>query len=89
MKSTLCAHILCDGVTMKNITLSMDEETLKAGRIYAQRHNLSFNDLVRKLVEQTVLPAKNLWLEDTFALMDALNVSSEGCSWTREELYRV
>ena len=67
----------------------MDEETLKAGRIYAQRHNLSFNDLVRKLVEQTVLPAKNLWLEDTFALMDALNVSSEGSSWTREELYRV
>lgn len=67
----------------------MDEETLKAGRIYAQRHNLSFNDLVRKLVEQTVLPAKNLWLEDTFALMDELNVSSEGSSWTREDLYRV
>ena len=89
MKSILCAHILCDEVAMKNITLSMDEETLKAGRVYAQRHNLSFNDLVRKLVEQTVLPAKNLWLEDTFALMDALNVSSEGRSWTREELYRV
>jgi hypothetical protein len=74
---------------MKNITLSMEEETLKAGREYAQMHNLSFNDLVRKLVAQTVLPGKNLWLEDTFTLMNMLNVSSEGRSWTREELYRV
>ncbi len=89
MNISMCTHILRDEVSMKNITLSMEEETLKAGREYAQRHSLSFNDLVRKLVEQTVLPAKNLWLEDTFALMDTLNVSSEGVSWTREELYRV
>jgi len=74
---------------MKNITLSMDEEVLKAGREYARRHNVSFNDLVRRLVEQTVLSTKDQWLEDTFSLMDALKVSPDHQAWTREELYRV
>ena len=73
---------------MKNITLSMDERTLKAGREYAKMHGLSFNDLVRRLVEQTVLPSGNRWLEEVFALMDSVEASSQGRSWTREELYR-
>jgi hypothetical protein len=74
---------------MKNITLSMDEKVLKAGRDYARKHNVSFNVLVRKLVEQTVLSSKNQWLDDTFSLMDKLSVSSVNQTWTREELYRV
>lgn len=74
---------------MKNITLSMDEKVLKAGREYARRHNVSFNDLVRRLVEQTVLSTKDQWLEDTFSLMDTLKVSPDHQTWTREELYRV
>jgi hypothetical protein len=74
---------------MKNITLSMDEKVLKAGRDYARKHNVSFNVLVRRLVEQTVLPTKDQWLDDTFSLMDKLKVSSENLTWTREELYRV
>ena len=36
---------------MKNITLAIDETVLQAGREYAKRHNISFNFLVRKLVE--------------------------------------
>jgi hypothetical protein len=74
---------------MKNITLSMDENLLKAGREYARKHNISFNDMVRKLVEQAVLSPKDQWLEDTFSLMDTLSVSSEGATWTRDELHRV
>ena len=74
---------------MKNITLSMDDDVLQAGREYARRHNMSFNVLVRKLVEQTVIQKKDLWLSDTFSLMDRLNVSSKNEKWTREELYRV
>ena len=74
---------------MKNITLSMDERVLKAGREYARQHNVSFNVLVRRLVEQTVLSTKNQWLEDTFSLMDSLKVSSDHQAWTREELHRV
>ncbi|MDX9959822.1 MAG: hypothetical protein AB7T74_16450 [Clostridia bacterium] len=74
---------------MKNITLSIDESILQAGRDYARSHNMSFNVLVRRLIEQTVVPRKQRWLDDTFSLMDNLNVSSEGNKWTREELYRV
>jgi len=84
------AHILCIKVfEMKNITLSIDEDILQAGREYARSHDISFNVLVRKLIEQTVIPQKDKWLSDTFALMDKANVSSEGKKWTREELYRV
>ena len=36
---------------MKNITLAIDETVLQAGWEYAKRHNISFNFLVRKLVE--------------------------------------
>ena len=74
---------------MKNITLSMDEKVLKAGRDYARKHNISFNVLVRRIVEQTVLTSKDGWLDDTFNLMDTLSVSSGDQTWNREELYRV
>lgn len=74
---------------MKNITLSIDETVLQAGREYARNHNISFNSLVRKLVEQTVVTNKDYWLHDTFSLMDKLNATSGNEKWTREELYRV
>ncbi len=76
-------------VLMRNVTLSIDDNVLLAGREYARIHNISFNVLVRKLIEQTVVPKKGQWLEDTFTLMDRLNVSSGNKKWTREELYRV
>lgn len=74
---------------MKNITLSIDEDVLLAGRKYARSHDISFNVLVRRLIEQTVAPKKGQWLEDTFALMDQLDVSSGRQRWKREDLYRV
>ena len=74
---------------MKNITLSIDETVLQAGREYARNHNISFNSLVRKLIEQTVVTNKDYWLHDTFSLMDTLNATSGNEKWTREELYRV
>jgi hypothetical protein len=74
---------------MRNITLSIEDEVLQAGREYARIHNMSFNVLVRRLIEQTVVPKKGQWLEDTFSLMDKLNVSSGSQKWTRDELYRV
>ena len=77
------------GDYMKNITLSIDEDILQAGREYARVHDMSFNVLVRKLIEQTVVPQKDKWLSDTFSLMDKINVSSQGIKWTRDELYRV
>lgn len=74
---------------MKNITLSIDNDTLKLGREYARQHNISFNGLVRRLIEQTVKTSSTQWLSDTYALMDKTNVSSKNQKWKREDLYRV
>ena len=83
-------HISCvKERNVKNITLSIDDDILQAGREYARQHNVSFNVLVRRLIEQTVVQKQSRWLEDTFSLMDQANVSSVGVRWSREELYRV
>ncbi len=74
---------------MKNITLAIEEDILQAGREYARSHNMSFNVLVRRLIEQTVVTRTDQWLDDTFSLMDKVSVSSGNQKWTREELYRV
>jgi hypothetical protein len=74
---------------MKNITLSIDESLLRAGREYARQHNISFNVLVRRLIEQTVVQKQTRWLDDTFGLMDKASVKSGDEKWTRGDLYRV
>jgi hypothetical protein len=72
---------------MRNITLAIDEQTLTMGREYARERNISFNALVRELIEKTVKPAPSNWLEETFRLADEAHASSEGRTWTREEIY--
>ncbi|MEI8096276.1 MAG: hypothetical protein WCG80_18850 [Spirochaetales bacterium] len=73
---------------MTNITLSIDEELLKLGREYARTQNLSFNVLVRRLVEQTVTKKDSQWLDATFEYIDENVKSAEGITWKREDLYR-
>lgn len=73
---------------MKNITLSMDKEMLRRGRDYARRHNISFNALVRRLVEQTVCEDSTQWIDETFSLMDDAKASSGVKKWSRDELHR-
>lgn len=74
---------------MKNVTLSIDEETLKAGRDYAKKHNMSLNALIRKLLKQSVVKSSTQWLTESFELMDKAKASSKGKTWKREDLYRV
>jgi hypothetical protein len=72
---------------MKNITLAIDDETLDAGRSYAQRHQTTLNALVRELLVKTVLADKEAAVREMFRLMDAHPGNSRGQRWTREELY--
>jgi hypothetical protein len=72
---------------MKNITLALDEETLNAGREYAQRHQTTLNTLVRELLVKTVLADKKAAVVEMFRLMDAHPGNSNGKRWTREDLY--
>lgn len=73
---------------MKNITLSIEEDILKLGREYARVHNVSFNVLVRKLIERTVKKSSSNWLDDTFEYIDKNIDSRSGMTWKREDLYR-
>ena len=73
---------------MKNITLSIEDDLLKMGRDYAKIHNISFNVLVRKLIEQTVKSNSSTWIDDTFDYIDKNIPSSQGITWKREDLYR-
>lgn len=72
---------------MKNITLAIDEETLAAGRAYAERHNTTLNALVRELLERTVHVDSAAAVEEMFRLMDDAPGHSRGQQWTRDELY--
>ena len=72
---------------MPNVTISLDEDLLKAGRQYARKHNTSVNALIRKLLEQTVKPQSKNRLEECFRLMDQAEVNSQGKRWQREDLY--
>ncbi|MGE5551400.1 MAG: DUF6364 family protein [Bacteroidota bacterium] len=74
---------------LKNITLSLDEKVLAAGREYAKAHNMSLNALIRKLLAQTVLPAAENWVDEMLGLMDRAGGDSHGGKWTRAELYDV
>ncbi len=72
---------------MKNITLALDDQTLDAGRAYAQRHQTTLNALVRELLVKTVLADRQAAVREMFRLMDAHPGNSDGRSWTREELH--
>jgi hypothetical protein len=72
---------------MKNVTLALDEETLEAGRSYAQRHQTTLNALVRELLVKTVVADREAAVREMFRLMDAHPGDSSGQRWTREELY--
>ena len=72
---------------MKNITLALDEETLEAGRAYADRHQTTLNALVRELLTKTVVTDRQAAVREMFRLMDAHPGHSSGQRWTREDLY--
>ncbi len=72
---------------MKNITLALDEETLAAGRAYAQRHDTTLNALVRDLLARTVHVDRTAAVEEMFRLMDRAPGHLRGARWSRDELY--
>lgn len=73
---------------MKNITLALDEGTIKASREYARKHNLTLNSLIRKLLQQTVSESSHDWVEESFSLMDKVQIPARTKKWKREDLYR-
>ena len=65
----------------------LDDDTLEAGRAYAQRHETTLNALVRDLLAKTVVADREAAVREMFRLMDAHPGRSSGKRWTREDLY--
>ena len=72
---------------MKNVTLALDEETLEAGRDYAQRHKTTLNNLVRELLRKTTVGDRKAAASEMLRLMKKYPGKSTGPRWTRAELY--
>jgi hypothetical protein len=74
---------------MPDITISIDEKTLKACHEYVTRHGTSLSDLVCELLEQRVLRNSCDWVDECFAKMDGAQGNSRGKKWARSDIYRI
>ena len=74
---------------MKNVTRALDEDTLEASRVYAQRHGTTRSALVREWLVKTVVADRAAALREMFRLMDAHPGRAARKRWTREELVRI
>lgn len=72
---------------MKNLTLAIDEATLKASREYAKRHNTTLNQLVRDLLQHTVAQDQQGGVEELLRFFREHAGNSGDWKWNREELY--
>ena len=75
---------------MKNVTLSIDEATLEAGREYARAHHTSLNQMIRELLRRAVVrESRATWADEFLEAAARAGGDSRGKKWTREDLYRV
>ena len=72
---------------MKNITLALDEATIEAGRVYAERHQTTLNALIRDLLARAVVADRQAIGLEMFRLMDSHPGHSGGRRWTRDDLH--
>ncbi len=73
---------------MANVTLSLSDDLVRAGREYAERHGTSLNALIRELLERQVSVSKKAKLKALFELADRTGANSRGWKWNREEIQR-
>jgi post-segregation antitoxin (ccd killing protein) len=78
-------------VIMANVTLSINDDLIEKGRIYAHDvKGTTLSALIRELLEKEVVRQEKVqWLEECFLLMDKTGGDSGGKRWKREDLYRV
>ena len=74
---------------MPNVTISLDDDVLRASREYARKRDLSLNALIRELLEHRVRRSDAAWIDACFERMDRATVDSGGRNWKREDLYDV
>ena len=79
---------------MKNVTLTVDEATLKAARIYAAEHSTTVSALVRDYLaklagsQETTAAERAKIREELLALSERSPGRLGDWKWNREDLYR-
>ena len=72
---------------MKKITISLPDELIEEGRKYAAGHNTTLNNLIRQLLQETVMSDQEKAIKSLFEKMDKVKVKTNK-KWTREEIYK-
>lgn len=72
----------------KNVTISLDQELLKAGKRYAKLKGTSINEMFRDFLKtQVVGESVGRAAEDLLAALDEAAGNSRGRRWSREDAY--
>lgn len=72
----------------KNVTISLDEELINAGKRYAKLKGTSINELFREFLKSKVVgESSSNAAEDLMEALDLASGSSKGKKWTREDAY--
>lgn len=72
---------------MKNITLSIDDDLITKGRLYAQKCNTTLNQLIRDLLSQKVLPSRQSNMQKMFNLLNQNPPAATDYRFKREDVY--
>jgi hypothetical protein len=73
----------------KNVTISLDEDLLNAGRRYAKLKGTSINEMFREFLRDKVVDETGSDIaEEILEALDAARGDSGGRSWKREDAYR-
>ena len=72
---------------MTNLTLAIDEHTLKAARKIAAEQDTTVNELVRKYLEQMVSDRRRIAREKLLEAMNNATATFDTSKWKREDLY--
>ena len=73
----------------KNITISLDEQLIQAGKRFAKLKGTSINELFREFLKAKVVGDSNSdAAEELMAALDDAAGNSNGKGWSREDAYR-
>jgi len=72
---------------MKNVTITIDEETLAVGREYARTHHVSFSKMIRGLLGSTVMrEPRTSWAYEFIISAEKAGKKSDGKKGRHEDL---
>jgi len=82
----VCPQVLWQNLTVKKVTLSIDEHLLMQSREHAQRVGTSLNQFIRDLLAQSVRGDTDPF-EEMIELADKMQLCSENGPLSRQEAH--